>query len=352
MTEGTSISFRGVSKVWPQAGGAEVVALRGVTLDVPARSITGIIGRSGAGKSTLLRMANGLERPSSGQVLVGADDVGAARGAELRQIRRSVGMIFQHFNLLANRTVRANIGLPLEIAGVPRAEIARRTAELMELVGLAPLADRYPAELSGGQKQRVGIARALATTPCVLLSDEATSALDPETTRSVLALLSDINRELGLTILLITHEMAVVRQICSHVAVIEAGEIVEAGDTYEVFARPRHPVTRSFLTGITTVALPQFIADRLRPERPAGPSQAVVQVTFVGDHATDPMLARLTRDLGVEVNVLAGAIEEIGARPFGNLLVGLEADREDDSRAYLERHGLMTRGLGYVAATG
>lgn len=349
LPQGTSITFRDVSKLWPQKDGAPVAALRGVSLDAPAGSITGIIGRSGAGKSTLLRMANGLERPTSGQVLVGSDDVGAARGAELRRIRRGVGMIFQHFNLLANRNVRTNIGLPLEVAGADRATIRARTGELMDLVGLSGLAERYPAELSGGQKQRVGIARALATKPRVLLSDEATSALDPETTRSVLALLSDINRELGLTILLITHEMAVVRQICARVAVIEAGEIVEEGATYDVFARPQHPVTQSFLTGITTVALPQFIADRMRPEAPSDAAQAVIQVTFVGEHATDPMLTRLTRDIGVDVNILAGSIEEIGSKPFGNLLISVESAREREARAYLEGHGLLTKGLGYVA---
>lgn len=345
----TPIRFQDVSKVWPQHGGTEVRALDRVTLDVPAGSITGIIGRSGAGKSTLLRMANGLERPTSGQVLLGAADVGAASGAALRRIRREVGMIFQHFNLLANRTVAGNIALPLEIAGQRGAAAAARVDELARLVGLDGLLDRYPAELSGGQKQRVGIARALATGPRVLLSDEATSALDPETTRSVLALLSEINARLGLTILLITHEMAVVRQICSHVAVIDAGRIVEAGETYRVFSGPAHPVTRSFLTGITTVALPRFVAEQLRADRPQGSSQAVMQVTFVGEHATDPMLSRLTRDLGLEVNILAGAIEEIGPRPFGNLLVALDAERAPQAAAELERSGMLTRVLGYVA---
>ena len=347
MSVAVPIRFENVSKIWPQRGGPGMRALDGVTLDVPAGAITGIIGRSGAGKSTLLRMANGLERPTSGTVRLGEADVGRATGAGLRAIRRDVGMIFQHFNLLANRTVAGNIALPLEIAG--QRDAAARVGELARLVGLDGLLDRYPAELSGGQKQRVGIARALATGPRVLLSDEATSALDPETTRSVLALLSDINAQLGLTILLITHEMAVVRQICSHVAVIEAGRIVEAGETYRVFSNPSHPVTRSFLTGITTIALPRFVAERMTETRPQGPSQAVMQVTFVGQHATDPMLSRLTRDLGLDVNILAGAIEEIGPRPFGNLLVALDAGQAGQAAAELERHGMLTRVLGYVA---
>ena len=257
-------------------------------------------------------------------------------------------MIFQHFNLLASRTVAENIALPLEIAGESPDRIAPRVNELIERVGLSAQARRYPAELSGGQKQRVGIARALATAPRVLLSDEATSALDPDTTRQVLELLQDINRDLGLTILLITHEMAVVRDICSHVAVIEAGRIVEAGETYSVFSRPGHQTTRSFLQGVTGVAVPQFIAGRLRETPPGPDAEAVVQITFTGQHATDPMLARLTAERGVSVNILAGAIEEIGTRPFGSLIVGLPAGRLAESQRFLEEHGLMTEVLGYV----
>ncbi|WP_374636397.1 methionine ABC transporter ATP-binding protein [Paracoccus sp. (in: a-proteobacteria)] len=348
-----AISFQGVTRRYPQKAKAgdsasDVVALQDIWLDVPQGAVTGIIGRSGAGKSTLLRMVNGLERPSSGKVIVNGHDVGAASDASLRAIRREVGMIFQHFNLLASRTVAENIALPLEIAGEDPARIPARVAELIERVGLGAQANRYPAELSGGQKQRVGIARALATAPRVLLSDEATSALDPDTTRQVLDLLQSINRELGLTILLITHEMGVVRDICSHVAVIEAGRIVEAGETYAVFSRPDHATTRSFLQGVTGVAVPHFVAGQLR-DAPQGPAaEAVLQVTFTGRHATDPMLARLTAERGVSVNILAGAIEEIGDQPFGSLIVGLPAGRLDESRAFLEEHGLMTEVLGYV----
>ena len=346
-TQGAAIRFEHVEKSFDGAGG-RVMALEDVTLDIGAGDICGIIGRSGAGKSTLLRMVNGLERPTAGTVSVGGRDVGRAAGAELRAIRREVGMIFQHFNLLASRTVVENIALPLEIAGVEPARIAARVAELIERVGLTAQAGRYPAELSGGQKQRVGIARALATAPRVLLSDEATSALDPDTTRQVLELLQSINRELGLTILLITHEMGVVRDICSHVAVIEAGRIVEAGETYSVFSRPAHATTRSFLQGVTGVAVPQFIAGRLRETPPGPDAEAVVQITFTGSHATDPMLARLTAERGVSVNILAGAIEEIGDQPFGSLIVGLPAGRLAESQRFLEEHGLMTEVLGYV----
>jgi len=343
---GAAITFDGVGKAFPKRGGM-VTALEGVSLTVDPGSITGIIGRSGAGKSTLLRMVNGLERPTSGTVMVAGQDVGRARGGDLRRIRRDVGMIFQHFNLLSSRSVFGNIALPLEIAGTPRDEIRRRVTDLIARVGLSSHSERYPAELSGGQKQRVGIARALATQPKVLLSDEATSALDPETTRTVLCLLADINRDLGLTILLITHEMAVVRDIASHVAVIEDGRIVEAGETYDIFARPQHSTTRSFLSGVTGVTLPAFVTSRLMSS-PEGATQEVIRITFAGSHATDPMLARLTSELGIPVNILAGAVEEIGARPFGNLLVSLPVERAAEARAYLEHHDLLTEVLGHV----
>lgn len=346
--QGASIAFEEVNKAYTKSGGTKVTALEDISLRVEPGSITGIIGRSGAGKSTLLRMVNGLERPTSGKVLVADQDVAGAKGAELRAIRRDVGMIFQHFNVLSSRTVAGNIALPLEIAGVSSAEIKRRVADLIERVGLSAHADRYPSELSGGQKQRIGIARALATGPKVLLSDEATSALDPETTQTVLGLLKDINRDLGLTILLITHEMAVVRDIASHVAVIDKGRIVEHGPTYDIFTAPQHPTTRSFLSGVTGVTLPAFVRDRLTPSAPAQGGEEVVRVTFAGRHATDPMLARLTAELGIPVNILAGAVEEIGTRPFGNLLVSMPVAQAPDARALLESHGLMTEVLGYV----
>ncbi|WP_353474841.1 ATP-binding cassette domain-containing protein [Salipiger sp. H15] len=347
-TSGAAITFDKLGKSFAKKGSGMVMALEDISLEVAPGTITGIIGRSGAGKSTLLRMVNGLEQPTTGTVTVAGHDVGRAGGAALRRIRREVGMIFQHFNLLSSRTVYGNVALPLEIAGVPGAEIKCRVDDLIARVGLEQLSTRYPAELSGGQKQRVGIARALATQPKVLLSDEATSALDPETTQTVLKLLGDINRDLGLTILLITHEMAVVRDIASHVAVIDGGRIVEAGATYDVFAAPQHPTTRSFLSGITGITLPSFIAGRLVAERPQGPSQEVIRITFAGKHATDPMLAMLTSELGIPVNILAGAIEEIGPHPFGNLLVSVEAERGAEARAYLERHELLTEVLGYV----
>jgi D-methionine transport system ATP-binding protein len=346
--KGAAIQFEAASKAFTAPNGKTVSAVDNVSLTIDAGAITGIIGRSGAGKSTMLRMVNGLERPTAGRVIVAGRDVGAATGGDLRAIRRDVGMIFQHFNLLSSRTVFDNIALPLEIAGVGATHITARVNDLIERVGLGAQRDRFPAELSGGQKQRVGIARALATEPKVLLSDEATSALDPETTQTVLALLRDINRDLGLTILLITHEMAVVRDIASHVAVIDGGKIVEEGRTYDVFVAPKHPPTQSFLSGVIGTTLPAFIKGKMLDHRPDGASEEVLRVTFAGQHATDPMLALLTRDLGIAVNILAGAVEEIGTQPFGNLLVSLDAARGVEARAYLERHGLVTEVLGYV----
>lgn len=343
-----AIHFDRVSKYFDGPGGTRVAALEEISLTVTPGAVCGIIGRSGAGKSTLLRMVNGLERPTDGRITVAGHDVGNARGTALRTIRREVGMIFQHFNLLASRTVYGNIALPLEIAGASTATIRPRVEDLITRVGLTGLAERYPAELSGGQKQRVGIARALATEPKVLLSDEATSALDPETTQTVLRLLADINRDLGLTILLITHEMAVVRDIASHMAVIEGGRIVEAGATYDVFTRPQHPTTRSFLGKVTGLTLPRFIAGRMLRTRPVSPSQEIIRVTFAGTHATDPMLSRLATEMGIASNILAGAIEEVGPNPFGNLLIAVDAMQAAKARSYLERHGILTEVLGYV----
>ena len=224
--------------------------------------ILGIIGRSGAGKSTLIRCLNGLERPDSGEVFIEGREISRLGERELQPLRRRIGMIFQHFNLLSAKTVEDNVALPLKIEGRPKAERLARAAELLDLVGLSEKAKAYPSSLSGGQKQRVGIARALAARPALLLSDEATSALDPETTRSILALLKDINRQLGLTILLITHEMEVIRSIADRVAVIDAGRIVEQGPVWSVFAEPRSEITRSLLGGIRP-QLPAEIAGRL-----------------------------------------------------------------------------------------
>ncbi|MCB8820451.1 methionine ABC transporter ATP-binding protein [Microvirga rosea] len=342
------VRLESVSKVYPGRHGAPVSALDGIDLAVPQGSVLGVIGRSGAGKSTLIRLVNGLEKPTSGRVVVDGADISALPEKALRHARRSIGMIFQHFNLLSSRTAAENIALPLEVAGYDKAVITARVDELLSLVGLSDKRNRYPSELSGGQKQRVGIARALATKPKVLLSDEATSALDPETTRSILDLLSRINAELGLTILLITHEMAVIRSIAKEVAVIDGGRIVEKGDVFDVFTRPQHTVTRSFLADEPGRALPPYVAERLRPEATPN-SQAVVRIGFRGPHATDPVLARLARDLNIETNILAGSVDEIAGRPCGTLVIGVPEVSLDKTLAFLTHYGLDTEVLGHVA---
>ena len=342
------VRLENVTKRFAAPGGGEgFAALSEVDLAVPAGSITGIIGRSGAGKSTLVRLVNGLERPTVGRVTVDGVEVSALGEGPLRQLRRRIGMIFQHFNLLQSRTAFDNVALPLEIAGVGRAEIRRRVAPLLDLVGLADKAGNYPSELSGGQKQRVGIARALASEPRVLLSDEATSALDPDTTRQVLALLKTVNRELGLTVILITHEMPVVREIATRVAVMDGGRVVEEGDTYSVFSRPAHATTRAFLEGVTGVRLPAFLRERMTADAGAA-REAVLEIVFTGPAATDPILFDLGRTLDLPVNILAGAVEEIDERPFGTLVVSLALGRLEEARRFIEARGLATEVLGYV----
>lgn len=344
------IRLEGVRKTWPaRKDGAAVTALDGVDLTIARGEIVGVIGRSGAGKSTLIRLVNGLEKPTAGRVFVGDTEVSALDEAGLGPLRRSIGMVFQHFNLLSSRTVFDNVALPLEIAGVDRTKIRSTVAPLLELVGLSDKRDRYPAELSGGQKQRVGIARALATEPRVLLSDEATSALDPETTTAILDLLAGIQRELGLTVLLITHEMSVIRRIADRVAVIDGGRIVEQGAVADVFAAPAHPTTRSFLGTESGRKVPEYVAARLRPEPTEG-SQAVMRIVFRGEHATQPVLSQLTRGLGIDLNLLSGSIERIAGQPFGILLVALPGDPATLARArsFLSERQLAAEVLGHV----
>jgi D-methionine transport system ATP-binding protein len=308
-----------------------------------------VIGRSGAGKSSLVRTINLLNRPDQGRVWVDGQDLTALNAAGLRRARHGIGMVFQHFNLLARRTAYANVALPLEIAGLPQREIKSRVEPLLELVGLADKRDRYPAELSGGQKQRVGIARALATRPRVLLSDEATSALDPETTNQILALLRKVNAELKLTVLLITHEMAVIKAVADKVAVIDGGRIVEEGSTYDVFAHPRHATTRSFLSALTGASLPPYVADRLKAE-PGPGRDALIRIVFTGGHATDPVLSRVARLLSVDINIIQAQVDEIAGRPFGVIVISVPGDAPTLSAVTnaVERLKLSSEVLGYV----
>jgi D-methionine transport system ATP-binding protein len=296
-------------------------ALDGVSLTVRKGEILGIIGRSGAGKSTLIRCLNGLERADSGDIRIEGRSISGVAEKDLQPVRRRIGMIFQHFNLLSSKTVEENVALPLKIEGIARAERLKRARELLDLVGLADKAKAYPSLLSGGQKQRVGIARALAARPALLLSDEATSALDPETTRSILALLKDINRKLGLTILLITHEMEVVRSIADRVAVIDAGRIVEEGQVWSIFADPQTPITKSLLSGIRP-QLPEIIAARLSS---AGGSEAILSVDLAGPEAQGALFADLSAALPHSFRLLHGGIDHIQSQPVARFFIAVPA---------------------------
>jgi D-methionine transport system ATP-binding protein len=336
-----------LSKIYDTPSGP-VTALDDVTLSVARGEVHGIIGRSGAGKSTLIRCINLLEKPTSGQVRVDGQDVTAISRRELNQARRSIGMVFQHFNLLSSRTVAGNVALPLEIAGVDAATRQRRVAEALELVGLGGMADRYPAQLSGGQKQRVGIARALAGQPKVLLCDEATSALDPETTVQILDLIRGINRELGLTVVLITHEMGAIKQIADRVAVLERGRVEENGTVFELFTQPRSETTRRFVREVVGQDLPPRIAASLASGTATG--VALLRLTFAGPSATDPIVSDLVRRFDLNINIVGGRIDEIQGRPFGTMTVLVDAApaKIEPAVNYLRARNIPVEVLGHV----
>lgn len=332
----------------PQRDGAAV--LQDLSLQVGRGEIFGIIGRSGAGKSTLVRCVNLLERPDAGKVIVDGQEITALDGAALRTARRRIGMIFQHFNLLSSRNVFDNIALPLELAGVGRAEIEREVTPLLELVGLADKRASYPAQLSGGQKQRVAIARALASKPAVLLCDEATSALDPETTQSILALLKDINQKLALTILLITHEMPVIRAICDRVAVLERGIIVEQGPVFDIFTRPQSSITRSLVHDLIDRDLPDWLVERMAAYQ-GGEGNKILRITFSGPSANTPIIAELVRRYDLLLNILQANVDYIQGQPFGIIVVEAigRMDAVDQAIAFIHAHNLQAEVLGHVA---
>lgn len=322
-------------------------ALDGISLTVRKGEILGIIGRSGAGKSTLIRCLNGLERADSGEIIIEGRSIVGLKEQQLQPLRRRIGMVFQHFNLLSAKTVEANVALPLKIEGVPKTERLARARDLLELVGLSDKAKAYPAALSGGQKQRVGIARALAANPALLLSDEATSALDPETTRSILALLKDINQKLGLTIVLITHEMDVVRSIADRVAVIDAGRIVEQGDVWSVFANPQAEITKSLLSG-NRPQLPDYLAEKLRPE----PGHDVVlSVDLAGDYAQGKLFADLSESFQKGVRLVHGGVEHIQSQAVARLFLSVPVSDPTilaGLQAHFKTHHARVEVLGYV----
>ena len=342
------IKLDNVSKTYGQ-GPQAVHALKPIDLQVPQGAIYGVIGLSGAGKSTLIRCVNLLERPTTGRVFVDGQELTALDNRSLNQARHRVGMIFQHFNLLASRNVFDNIALPLELMGVAKREIRDRVQPLLELTGLSDKLDKYPAELSGGQKQRVAIARALASRPKILLCDEATSALDPQTTASILELLKDINRKLGLTILLITHEMEVVKTICHKVGLISGGALVEVADVGDFFTAPKTRLGREFLNAFLELEPPQALIDRLEAQ-PGEHTHPVVRLAFTGDAVSTPLISRLARECNVDVSILEAKVESIQDRTLGLMiaeLIGSNA-KTREALAYLESHDLQVEVLGHV----
>ncbi|MEC5077267.1 methionine ABC transporter ATP-binding protein [Xanthomonas oryzae] len=332
------IEFQRLHKSY-SVDGRQIVALHPLDLRIGPGEVFGIIGHSGAGKSTLIRLINRLEEPSGGRLLIGDEDVTALDSQGLRVLRRRIGMIFQHFNLLSSRTVAGNVAFPLELVGTPRAEIDARVAELLARVGLQEQANKYPTQLSGGQKQRVGIARALATGPQILLCDEATSALDPQTTASVLQLLAQINRELGLTIVLITHEMDVIRRVCDRVAVLDAGKLVETGPVTEVFLHPKHVTTRRLVSEAEHLDEAELHRDF------AAVGGRIVRLTFLGNGTYEPVLGRIARDTGVDYNILSGRVDRIKDTPYGQLIVALTGGDQTAARAGFVAAGVQVEDL-------
>lgn len=324
------IELKHITKVFPTADG-ELTALNDVNITIHDGDVYGIVGMSGAGKSTLVRCINLLERPTSGQVVIDGKDLCVMPAKELIQQRRSISMIFQQFNLLMQRTCLKNICFPMEIAGVKAADAQKKAKELLEIVGLPDKADAYPAQLSGGQKQRIAIARALASDPKILLCDEATSALDPKTTQDILKLVKDINQRLGITVVVITHEMAVVEEICTHVAILDHGVLQESGTVEDIFSNPQTEAGRRLVypNGV--------VIDQL-------PAANVIRIAFNGGSSYEPLIASLAIDCGVKVNILGADTRNIDGKAFGTMLLGLPTDPEEAAKtmAYIKSQPNVT----------
>jgi len=359
------IKLENITKVFQQ-GSRTIQALSNVSLHVPAGQIYGVIGSSGAGKSTLIRCVNLLERPTSGRVLVDGQELTTLSSGQLTLARRQIGMIFQHFNLMNSRTVSGNVALPLELGNLSREQIKKRVSELLDLVGLSDKHDSWPANLSGGQKQRVAIARALASNPKVLLCDEATSALDPATTRSILELLKDINRRLGITILLITHEMDVVKRICDQVAVISNGELIEKDSVSEVFSHPKTPLAQQFIQSTLHLDIPRQLhqhngshaphldipddyQQRMAPQ-PTAESVPLLRLEFTGKSVDAPLLSEAARRFNVNNNIISAQMDYAGGVKFGIMLAEMDGSETDTQAAiaWLKENHVKVEVLGYV----
>jgi len=324
------IEFQAVSKRYYRQKQKDVHALRHINLKIEKGDIFGIIGLSGAGKTTLLRCLSTLEKPSFGQILIGGQEITSIDDKALRLVRRQMGMIFQHFNLFSSRTVSENIAYPLEISGVPKEEIGLKVYELIHLVGLEEQKDAYPASLSGGQKQRVGIARALANAPEILLCDEATSALDPKTTLEILNLIKKLQRELDLTVVLITHQMEVVKALCNKVAILESGEVVEEGPLAEVFSAPKHPLTKE-LVQKAVHEIPDYLL--------TGKGK-VLHLHFKGGKTERPVITQMVKQFQVDANILLGWIDAVADITIGNLIIEMTGSAIEEAVDYLRSQGL------------
>ncbi len=327
----------------------EFAALTDVNLTVRPGEIFGVIGKSGAGKSSLIRCVNMLEKPTQGSVIIDGQDLIQLSHTGLRRVRRKVGMIFQHFNLLQHRNVMDNVGLPLELIGKSRGQIERETLPLLELVGLKDKQHAYPSQLSGGQKQRVAIARALATQPKVLLCDEMTSALDPETTRSILELIQSINQQMQITILLITHEMNVIKILADQVAVLDHGKIIEQTDVFNLFTQPKTAIARSFIRHSLALELPVALMDKVQ-KLPFPHCAALWRVAFAGPIAAEPVISELLRRSGIHLNILQANLELIRHQHLGVMIIAVEGSAEELStaQAYLQQRDLKVEVIGYV----
>ena len=315
------------------SGGRTVHAVQDVSLSISKGEIFGIIGFSGAGKSTLVRCINLLERPTSGSVTVDGKEMTALSARELRQARKKIGMIFQHFNLMPSRTVFGNVAYPLRGSGLSREQIADKVHRLLELVGIGDKAEAYPKQLSGGQKQRVAIARALANDPNVLLCDEATSALDPQTTKAILRLLKDLNEKLGITVVIITHEMAVVKEICDRVAVMEHGRVVEQGEVFNVFADPRQEITRSFIHTTSNLRKIEELIEEDSPVVQLKPGELIVRLSYIQRNVSEPLISTVSRKFDITLNIIFSDIAIVQNAPIGGTVAIISGERAQITQA-------------------
>ncbi|WP_196600183.1 methionine ABC transporter ATP-binding protein [Pectinatus frisingensis] len=344
------IKLSHIKKIYETPSGP-LQALKDVSLTIEDGDIYGIIGLSGAGKSTLVRCINMLERPTSGTVEIDGHDLTKMNNRQLREIRKNIGMIFQQFNLLSSATVYENVAFPLKLSGTDNKIIEKKVTSLLQLVGLQPKAGQYPSQLSGGQKQRVGIARALASNPAILLCDEATSALDPQTTQSILKLIRRINEQLHLTVVIITHEMQVIKDICNKVAVIDHGVIAETGSVIKVFTEPQEAITREFISVLLSDELPSAFRNQPISPTPIEAGYLLLRLTFIGENADEPVIMRLIKEHpGIDVSILFGDLDQIQMIPYGRMIIGIKGPQAAVTAASksLEQQDLKAEVIGYV----